>query len=95
MSDILRRHRAIKQQLLQLFPEARGRQLQHLTVLAGLISGLVGSRHTGLPNVAAKIVDGTKRESRIKRLARLLQNDKFDHQTVFLPFAKALLRVQQ
>jgi hypothetical protein len=91
MSDNLCRHRAIKKQLLQLCPDAKGRQMQYLIVLSGLISGIVGSRHTALPNVAAKIVDNTKRESRIKRLSRLLQNDNFDHQAVFLPFAKALL----
>jgi Transposase DDE domain len=91
MSDNLRRHRAITQKLLQLCPDAKGRQLQHLRVLSGLISGIVGARHTALPNVASKLVDGTKRESRVKRLKRLLQNAKFDHRAVFLPFAKALL----
>lgn len=92
MSDNHRRQSAIKAQLLQLCPGAQGRQMQYLTVLSALISGIVGSRHTALPNVAAKIVDDTKRESRIKRLTRLLQNDKFDHQATFLPFAKTLLR---
>lgn len=60
-------------------------------MLVALIGGIVGARPTALPNAAAKIADGTKRESRIKRFARLLQNDTFDHHSVFLPFAKALL----
>ena len=55
MSDNLRRHHAIKAHLLQLCPEASGRQRQHLSVLAALISGIVGSRHTNLPNIAAKV----------------------------------------
>lgn len=92
MSDNLRRHRAINQQLLQLHPQAKGRQLQYLTVLAALISGIVGSRHCNLPNIAAKIPDKTKRESRIKRMSRLINNAKFDQQAVFAPFAKVLLK---
>jgi hypothetical protein len=91
MSDNLRRHRAIKGQLMQLHPGAKGRSLQYLTVLAALISGIVGSRHTSLPNVAAKVPDATKRESRIKRMSRLLPNEQLDHQAVFAPFARALL----
>lgn len=92
MSDNLRRHRAIKQQLLQLHPQAKRRELQYLSILAGLISGIVGSRHSALPNIAAKIPDGTKRESRITRMCRLLKNDHFDQTVVFAPFAKKLLR---
>jgi hypothetical protein len=91
MSDNLRRYRAIKAQLMQLHPQASGRELQYLTVLAALISGIVGSRHTCLPNVAAKVPDKTKRESRVKRMSRLLQNPNLDRQAVFLPFAKTLV----
>ena len=68
MSDNQRRYRGIKHQLLQLCPNAKGRQLQHLSVLAGLISGIVGNRHTALPNVAAKIADDTKPTSRVNGL---------------------------
>ena len=92
MSDNLRRYRAIKHQLLQLCPDAKGRQLQYLSVLAGLISGIVGSRHTALPNVASKIVDDTKLTSRVKRLSRLIQNEHFEPQAVYLPFAQALVQ---
>jgi hypothetical protein len=46
-----------------------------LTTLAALISGLVGSKSTQLPNIAAKIPNGTKPESRVKRFARWLRND--------------------
>lgn len=91
MSDNLRRHRAIKEQLMQLHPDAKGRELQYLTVLAALISGIVGSRHTSLSNVAAKVPDATKRESRVKRMTRLLQNPNLEQKAVFLPFAKTLV----
>ena len=93
MSDNFHRHRAIKSQLLQLHPTAAGRELQYLNVLSGLISGIVGSRHTSLPHVAAKIADGkrVKRESRVTQMSRLLRNDNFEQKAVFMPFAKTLL----
>src|SRR5947209_9938109 len=93
MNDNLRRHRAIKEHLLQLCPDASGRQRQHLSVLAALISGIVGSRHSNLPNVAAKVPTGTKRESQIKSFSRWLKNDhaQQDYRVVFAPFAVALL----
>ena len=92
MSDNLRRHRAIKDQLLQVCPGASGRQRQHLIVLSAIISGIVGSRHSALPNIAAKVPDETKPQSRVKRMSRLLANDKFEPQAVFLPFATRLLQ---
>lgn len=91
MSDNLRRHRAIKDQLLQLWPEASARQSQHFCVLAAIISGIVGSRHTHLSKVAAKVPESAKRESQIKRFSRWLQNDRQPYQVVFAPFAQALL----
>jgi hypothetical protein len=93
MNDNLRRHRAIKDHLLQLWPAASGRQRQHLSVLAALISGIVGSRHSNLPNVAAKVPTGIKRESQVKNFSRWLNNDHKtqDYRVVFAPFAQALL----
>src|ERR687885_443873 len=91
MSDNLRRHRAIKDHLLQLCPKASGRQRQHLSVLAALISGIVGSRHSHLPAIAAKVPQGIKRESQVKRFYRWLKKDHPDYQVVFAPFAQALL----
>ena len=50
MSDSLRRYRAIRDALLQLYPTTlTARQARHLTTLAALISGIVGSRQTHLP----------------------------------------------
>src|SRR4051812_8753658 len=93
MNDNLRRHRAIKEHLLQLCPDASGHQKQHLLVLAALISGIVGSRHTNLPNIAAKVPTSTKRESQVKTFYRWLKNDHRaqDYRVVFAPFAVALL----
>jgi hypothetical protein len=41
-----------------------------LATLAALISGIVASKSTQLPKVAAKVPNGTKPESRVKRFAR-------------------------
>jgi hypothetical protein len=62
-----------------------------LTTLAALISGIVGSQSTQLPSVATKIPDGTKPESRIKRLTRWLDHERILEEVYFLPDAERLL----
>jgi hypothetical protein len=92
MSDNLRRYRAIKQALKQLYPkEPKGNQARHLNTLAGLISGIVGSQRTNLPQVASKVPDGTASESRVKRFSRWVDNERIAAEIYFLPFAEALL----
>ncbi len=92
MSDSLRRYRAIRDALLQLYPTTlTARQARHLTTLAALINGIVGSRQTHLPAIASKLPDGTKRESRIKRFQRFLTNPSVTAECYFLPFAQALI----
>jgi hypothetical protein len=59
--------------------------------LAALISGIVGSKSTQLPKIAAHVPDGTKPESRGKRLARWVRNDKITEEVYFVPYAKVLL----
>jgi hypothetical protein len=92
VSDNLRRYRAIKQALKQLYPkEPKGNLARHLNTLAGLMSGIVGSQRTNLPQVASKVPDGTESESRVKRFSRWLNNERLETETYFLPFAEALL----
>jgi hypothetical protein len=67
-----------------------------LNTLAGLVSGIVGSRRSNLTAIADKVPGGpsgqtTKVESRVKRFERWLRNDAVKSETFFLPFAKALL----
>ena len=77
MSDNLRRYRAIRAALTQGYPsEPSGRLAQHLTTLAALISGIVGSKSSQLPSIAAKVADRAKPESRVKRLSRWLANEE-------------------
>jgi hypothetical protein len=62
-----------------------------VTTLAALISGIVGSQSTQLPKMAAHVPDGTQSESRVKRFARWLRNDRITAEVYFIPFAKVLL----
>src|SRR5437016_6316059 len=85
MSDNLRRYRAIRDALTQCYPgQPSGTVARHLITLAALISGIVGSKSTQLPHIATKVPDGTKPESRVKRifppdLSRLLRITLWEH----------------
>ena len=92
MSDNLRRYRAIHNALTQCYGEApSGRLAQHLTTLAALISGIVGSKSSQLPKIATQIPDRAKPESRVKRLSRWLANEGILEGVYFLPHAELLL----
>jgi hypothetical protein len=92
MSDHLRRYRAIRDALTQCYPgQPSGTVARHLITLAALISGIVGSKSTQLPHIAAKVPNGTKPESRVKRFARWLDNAHILEEVYFLPYAEVLL----
>jgi len=92
MSDNLRRYRAIRDALKHAYPTPpTGNFARHLNTLAVLISGIVGSKSTQLPHIATKVPDGTKPESRVKRLTRWLDNDRILEEVYFLPYAALLL----
>ena len=93
MSDNLRRYRAIRDALTQWYPgQPSGTVARHLSTLAALISGIVGSKSTQLPHIAAKVPNGTKPESRVKRFARWFDNAHILEEVYFLPYADVLLR---
>jgi hypothetical protein len=93
MSDNLRRYHAIRNALVQAYPAPpTGNLARHLSTLAALISGIVGSKSTPLPTSAAKVPNGTKPESRVKRSARWFDNDHILAEVYFLPYADLLLR---
>lgn len=92
MSGNLHRYRAIRKALNDLYPEEpKGNLARNLNTLAALISGIVGSKRTNLPAVASKVPDGTKRESRVKRFSRWINNQRVDIEIYFLPYAEALM----
>src|SRR6266852_4624950 len=87
MSDNLRRYRAIRDALTQCYPgQPSGTVARHLITLAALISGIVGSKSTQLPHIAAKVPNGTKPESRVKRFARWCDNAHILEEVYFLPY---------
>ncbi len=91
-SDNLRRYRAIKKALKQLYPsEPKGNVARHLNTLAGLISGIVASKSTNLPHIASRVPDATEPDSRVKRFSRWVDNDHVNIESYFLPYAEALL----
>jgi len=92
MRDNLRRYRAIRDALTQGYPgQLNGHVARHLTTLAALISGIVGSKRTQLPHIATQVPDGRKPESRVKRFTRWLDNERIVEEVYFLPYADLLL----
>jgi hypothetical protein len=93
MRDNLRRYRAIRDVLTQGYPgQPSGTVARHLITLAALISGIVGSKSTQLPHIAANVPNGTKPESCVKRFARWFDNARILEEGYFLPSADVLLR---
>ena len=92
MSDNLRRYRAICHALTQAYPTPpSGHFARHLQTLAAMMSGIVGGKSTQLPHIATKVPDGSKPESRVKRFARWLDNDRILEEMYFVPYAEILL----
>ena len=92
MSDNHRQYRAIRKALNSSYPvEPEGHLARHLNTLAGMVSGIVSSRRTNLPQMAAKAPDGTLVDSRIKRFSRWVNNERLDWETYFLPYVTLLL----
>lgn len=92
MSDNLRRYRAIHDALRPWYPgEPSGNRDRYLTTLAALISGIVASRSSQLPQIATKVPDGNQPESRVKRYSRWVSNARLTETLYFLPYAEMLL----
>jgi len=92
-SDNLRRYRAIWDALRQGYPgQPTGTVARHVTTLAALISGIVGSKSTQQPSITTKIPEGTKAESRVKRFVGWMQNDHVTEDVYCVPYAEVLLR---
>ena len=93
MSDNLRRYRAIRDALTQWYPgQPSGTVARHLSPLAALISGIVGSQSTQLPHIAAKVPNGTTPASRVTRCARWCDNAHILEEVYLLPSVDVLLR---
>jgi Transposase DDE domain len=92
MSDNLRQYRAIRDALTQGYPgQLQGQRARHVVTLAAFISGIVASKSTQLPKIAAQVPNGSKPESRIKRFTRWMTNNTITEQEYFVPYAEVLL----
>ena len=89
MSDNLRHYRALRDAFTPWSPrQPTGTVARHVTTLAALISGIVASKSTQLPNIAAKVPDRTTPESRVKRCARWVDNDSITAERSVVPYAE-------
>ena len=91
-SDNLRRSRALRDALLQGYPgKLHGPVARHVTPLAALLSGIVGSTSPQLPHSATKGPDGTPSESRVTRLARWVDHARSTEEGYLVPDAAVVL----
>src|SRR5258706_16378384 len=96
MSDNLRRYRAFCHALTQAYPTPpTGHFARHVQTLAALMSGIVGGKRTQLPHIATKVPDGSKPESRVKRFARWLDNDRILEGMYFIPYVQYLRQLDE
>ena len=93
MSDTYRRHRAIKQGIMQFFqPRPTGHRERHLNTLIAMICGLVGGQRAHLSAIADHAPSGgADQESVMARFRRWLKHDAQTLDGWFLPVAEALL----
>jgi len=71
--------------------EPTGMDAKQLTVLACLISGIVGSHSTNYPKIANKVPDRAKLESRVKRYSRYINEADPKQEVYLMPFAEQVL----
>lgn len=93
MSDTYRRHRAIKQGIMQFFqPRPTGHRERHFNTLVAMICGVVGAQRAHLSRMADHAPsEGATQESVVTRFGRWLKNDANTVDGWFLPVAEALL----
>ena len=93
MRHTYRRHRAIKQGLMQFFqPRPTGQRERHLNTLIAMICGLVGGQRAHLSTIADHAPSGGANQERVMmRFRRWLKHDANTLGVWFLPVAEALL----
>lgn len=92
MSDNITRYRQVRNALERLYPtKPKGNLARNLNTLATMISGIVGSKSTQLPQIAGKTPLGVKAASIEKRIKRWLINENTEKSVFYLPYAQALL----
>lgn len=93
MNNNRRTYRCIMSNLKQLYPnKLTGRQLQHLNVLAAMMTGIVRSQNCQFEKIARKMPAKIQIESKVKSCTRFNQNDHVDIETYFMPFILPLIQ---
>ena len=87
-------YRTIKRSLAQVLHTRRdSHQEQHLNTLALLICGIVGAQQVQFAHVADHVpIRGRKTESLIGRFRRWVKHEAITPETIWLPFARAVLQ---
>ena len=93
MSDTRRRFHEIRRSLKGLYSfEAEGNVARHLNTMTAMICGIIGSRKTNLPQMAAQApANGTMQDSLAKRFSRWINNNRVEQELYFFPYTEALL----
>ena len=93
MSDNRKVYRRIKDGIRQTFPrKVSASQARLLNSLAGMTAGIVQGKQCHLESMADKAPDRTKVASRAKRFKRVLQNERVELETFYLPFVLVILQ---
>jgi hypothetical protein len=93
LSDNKTRFQEVRKALDKFYPtQPKGNFARNLNTLAALVSGIVGSKSTQLPQIAGKVPEAAQPTSVEKRMKRFVINKKVDDEQYFTPYAKALLR---
>ena len=92
MSDCTAIYRKVKEFVKCLYPgEPRGFFHRNLNTLTSMITGIIISKETQLPQIANHVPENIKVPSTEKRFKRLIINPSVTEETFFLPFIQTLL----
>ena len=92
MSDCKAIYRKVKEFVKCLYPgEPRGFFQRNLNTLTSMITGIIISKETQLPQIANHVPEDIKVPSTEKRFKRLIINPSVTEETFFLPFIQTLL----
>ncbi len=93
MPDNLHHYFAIRTALTQLRPIQPTRSVtRHLSTLAMLLCGILGSHKCHLPAIAHKVPTSAKPQNRIRQMERFLANERIDDATYYRPYIDTLLK---
>jgi DDE family transposase len=92
MSDCKIVYKKVNEFVKCLYPsELRGNLDRNMNTLTAMITGIIISKETQLPQIATNVPELIKVPSTEKRFKRLIINESVTEQTYFLPFIQSVL----